>query len=286
MRQQTKGQGIREFFEIEAQSILERYKTVEKILPSLKHTGSKHPAEEGRFVESLIRDFLNKHLPKNLRAMSGFIIKPSTKTGLDNFARVNFENDLHSKQLDIIVYDISNYPIYEQFEEFCIVPPEGVIAILSIKKTLRMKDISAELQSLHETYEICKNEHLRSPYFGLFAFSIDSNLTKLVYKNLFNKVSKEYQNAPFDAMLNELTIINSFMFFKYRKESSDLPGMCKYVNIDLKNKSNIALQRLLQSILGVYYYRLPSHNIERPGFVSFEKGTFGDAPTIGYIKYT
>jgi hypothetical protein len=217
--------------------------------------------------------------------MSGFIIRPSTKTGLDNLNRVTFEYDIHSKQLDIIVYDISNYPVYEQFEEFCIVPPEGVIAIISVKKTLRIDDVSAELKSLHETFGICKVENIKSPYFGLFAFCSNFKLSQSVITILFDKIRKEYQNAPFDAMIHELTVFNSFMLFKYRKESSDIPNMCKYVNIDLKNQLNIALQRLLQSILAVYYYRLPNSSIDRPGFVSFEKGTFGNAPTVGYISY-
>ena len=143
-----KGKTVREFFQIEARSLYARFKAVEKLLPNASKKGASHPAEEGRFVESLLRDFLNKHLPKNLHALSGFILRPSTKTGMENLERVKKDFDIHSSQIDIIVYDLAQFPVYERFEEFCIVPPEGVIAVISVKKTLRIGDIEQEFSSL------------------------------------------------------------------------------------------------------------------------------------------
>lgn len=135
MLTEKKGLRVRKFFDIEAKELMERYRVIETLLPNANVKGAYHRGEEGRHIESLLRSFLNLHLPSNLKAMSGFILSPSTKTGIDDHYRVENKFDQHSRQLDIIVYDIANYPIYERFEEFCIVPPEGVVSIISVKKT-------------------------------------------------------------------------------------------------------------------------------------------------------
>ena len=83
-----KGLRVREFFEIEAQTLLQRFRTIETLLPHAMAKGAAHRGEEGRYIESLLRSFLNKHLPGNLRAVSGFILCPSTKTDVQDTSRV------------------------------------------------------------------------------------------------------------------------------------------------------------------------------------------------------
>ena len=65
--------------------------------------------------------------------LTGFILRPAVKTGTSNKSRKS-ETDQHSTQLDIIVYDSHHYPIFQRFGDNVIVPPEGVIAIISVKK--------------------------------------------------------------------------------------------------------------------------------------------------------
>jgi len=132
MDDSLKGQRVRHFFEIEAQTLLARYRVIETLLPHARTRGAAHRGEEGRYIESLLWSFLNKHLPGNLRAVSGFILCPSTKTGVQNLNRVAEYPDRHSSQLDIIIYDFDAFPVFERFEEFCIVPPEGVVGVLSV----------------------------------------------------------------------------------------------------------------------------------------------------------
>jgi hypothetical protein len=83
-RETAKGNRVRSFFEIEARTLQERYRIIETLLPNVKTKGAAHRGEEGRFIESLLRTFLNKHLPANLQAVSGFILCPATKTGVAN----------------------------------------------------------------------------------------------------------------------------------------------------------------------------------------------------------
>jgi uncharacterized protein DUF6602 len=164
-----KGLRVREFFQIEAKTLLERYHTIETLLPHAKTRGAAHRGEEGRYIESLLRSFLNKHLPANLRAVSGFILCPSTKTGVQNVERVTEHHDRHSRQLDVIVYDFDAYPVFERFEEFCIVPPEGVVGVISVKKKLYNREIKNEIVALKEAADLCRHRHRRGPFTGLFA---------------------------------------------------------------------------------------------------------------------
>lgn len=282
MEYTTKGKTIRDYFEIEAASIYNRFKSIEAILPNSKGKGSIHTGEEGRFVESLIRNFLNKHLPKDLIAISGFIIKPATKTGKNNYSRVDNEFDKHSSQLDIIVYDQARFPVYERFDEFGIVPPEGVIAILSIKKNLRIRDIDPELKALKNSAKLCDEKDNRPPFTSLFSLTSEFNLTKKNLLTITEIYQKNYTQESYGQMLCELTVMDNFMIFKF-DENQDKERIV-FVNIDCKNKMHVSLQRMLQSILGVYYAKSLNNQIERPGYISLENGIHNNAPRFCYVK--
>ena len=86
-------------------------------------------------------------------------------------ARVSEFPDRHSSQLDIIVYDMDAYPVFERLEEFCIVPPEGVIGVISVKKTLFYKDLAGEIFALKGAADLCRLSGRRGPFTALLAFA-------------------------------------------------------------------------------------------------------------------
>ena len=200
------GQRIRDFFEAEANTLLKSHLYVQTLIPATDRKGADHPAEEGRHIESILRSFLNKHLPKELQAFSGFILRPATKTQLANKKRIK-EGDEHSSQLDVIVFDTANFPIYEKFEEFVIVPPEGVIAVISVKKNLYKQQIAHEFQSLSETVKLCRQQSsaqdiwVRGPNVALFAFSSSDSLEADDYKlakEILEIIGNNSRDLPFD----------------------------------------------------------------------------------------
>lgn len=278
----VKGNRVREFFEIEAEVLHRRFLVLQTLLPSSTGSGAAHKGEEGRYVETLVRDFLNRHLPSQLLAMSGFIVRPSTKTGVENLERVESETDSHSTQLDVIIYDVANYPVFERFEEFCIVPPEGVIGVVSVKKTLRKSEIAKEIRALSAVVELCRLHGRRSPYIGLFSFQASESTTEA--EEVFKVIRPDLEGQCFDAMVNEITVIDRYVIFKWRLKDSPT-GKVRYVNVDCRNKKHVAIQRMIQSVLGVYYDETRGQTRERPGFVSFEKGTFGSSPVLGDVSY-
>ena len=130
------GNRIQNYWTNEIKALISTYKNFETLIPSQKDntTGADHVGEDGRFVEDLIREYLSRYLPKGLEILTGFILRPAVKTGSKGRERKG-ETDNHSNQLDIIVYDSVRYPVYQRFGNSVIVPPEGIIVIISVKKT-------------------------------------------------------------------------------------------------------------------------------------------------------
>ena len=279
-----KGHRVRTFFEIEARTLQERYRVIETLLPNSKTRGASHRGEEGRFIESLLRNFLNKHLPANLQAVSGFILCPATKTGASNTDRVLKHQDRHSTQLDVIIYDFDAYPVYERYEEFCIVPPEGVIGIVSVKKTLYLRELSKELVALRNAALLCAESDRRTPCTALLAFSADQNDLALLNEQILRGLRTAYDGGDFDTLVNELAVMEQTCVFKVRSDHSPA-NEARYVAVDCREELHIPLQRLLQTIMSVYYDPTRGSARQRPGFVSFRQNTFKNAPNLGLLPY-
>jgi hypothetical protein len=278
----SKGQRIRDFFTIEAKAMSENYKIIETLLPNSRTKGAAHRGEEGRYIEAILRTFLNKHLPQNLRAVSGFILCPSTKTDVQNLDRVKDQLDRHSTQLDIMIYDVDAYPVFERFEEFYIVPPEGVLGIISVKKTLYNRDLAPEFLALKGAAQLCHQDNRRGPATFIFAFSAqEKNLSKL-NKLIFNSIEKSYEGDNFDFMVNEVSVLNLTCVFKNRP-GHGIGGNARYVGVDCRTEEHIPIQRILQTIFSVYYDKTRGGQRARPGFVSFRQKTFANSPELGQV---
>lgn len=119
------GKRLQEYWSNEMQAMLDTYKQFQILIPAKDENGAAHKGEDGRYVETLIREYLKRYLPRDLEVLTGFILRPAVKTGLNNKSR-RAESDSHSTQLDIIIYDSSKYPIFQRFGDNVIVPPEGI----------------------------------------------------------------------------------------------------------------------------------------------------------------
>ena len=155
------GKRIREYWSNEMQALLDTYKQFQVLIPAKNRNGADHNGEDGRYVETLIREYLKRYLPKDLEVLTGFILRPAVKTGLKNKCRQD-QQDMHSTQLDIIVYDSAKYPIFQRFGESVIVPPEGVVGIISVKKHLHDTDVTHELSVLKKAATSVSYTHLRA----------------------------------------------------------------------------------------------------------------------------
>ncbi len=274
-----KGERVRQFFNSETKALLALYKNIETLIPAVKKSGSGHVAEEGRYIESILRSFLNKHLPQDLKAYSGFILRPATKTGNHDRTRRQNEIDQHSNQLDIIVYDHKNYPVFESFEEFVIVPPEGVVGIISVKKNLYYAQIDDELQSLKKAAELCSvksgnGKIMRGPSTCLIGFSNQIKPTKDFkdkVKHIYKKIESNHSETSFDQCIGQIIALDSFTIFKKRPNSEgSFDKKVNYIGFDHSEEDeyHFGLQFLLTGILAAYYHKSRKTEL-RPGFTSF-----------------
>lgn len=99
------GKRIQRYWSNEMQAMLDTYRQFQVLIPAKERKGAAHNGEDGRYVETLIREYLKRYIPRDLEVLTGFILRPAVKAGLKNKERNN-EKDSHSKQLDIIVLNI------------------------------------------------------------------------------------------------------------------------------------------------------------------------------------
>ena len=292
------GTRVRDHLSQEAKSLIATYRQFEALVRSTDRQGSSHPPEEGRYVESLIRDCLRKFLPKDLHVGSGFILRPAVKTG-ENGRERRGKKDQVSKQLDVLVVDCARYPTFQRFEDAMIVPPEGVVGIISVKKNLRKQDLARECGSLLQASRLCQTldksgKPVRGPYLALVGMDYKSGSVQKFQKDVFEKILSSYKQSPpvfFDDMIGFVGAITKGSAFKSRPNCPC--DVAEYVwhtykmseEDNMEKEEHLALQFLITGILSVYYDASRS-TVRRPGFTGFESArphdsVLGEVPVTG-----
>lgn len=282
------GKRIQEYLASETKSLLAVYKQFQTLLPDPKQDAAAHKGEDGRYIESLIKEYLKKFLPQDLEVLTGFILRPAVKTGTSSKSR-KAETDQHSTQLDIIIYDSHHYPIFQRFGDNVIVPPEGVIAIISVKKNFNDRDFKSEALALKEASKLCRctdaqGRLVRGPFLALVAMHSSVNKVKEdTDKWIFDQISSAYDEKKdtFENTIGLITNIEGWSIFKRRPAA--MVKKAEYISfIHQPGEEHLGLQFLLTGILSVYY--APTRNArKRPGFTAFPSGRSQDKK-LGDIK--
>jgi hypothetical protein len=105
-------------------------------LGSIPHNGSR-----GSEAESLIRAFLNSHLPKRFCASSGFILDAG---------------DQVSKQTDVVVYDALHCPVFRASKDTGIFPSDNVAAIIEVKSRLTKRELKDAFEKIESVKRLSK----------------------------------------------------------------------------------------------------------------------------------
>lgn len=287
------GKTIQRYWSSAIDALLETYQQFEMLIPAPNGAGAEHKGEDGRFVEDLIREYLKCYLPNGLEVLTGFILRPAVKTGKSGKER-KAGSDVHSTQLDTIVFDSGNYPVFQRFGNSVIVPPEGVIGIVSVKKHLNDGDIKKECEALFGAASLCetlasnnRGGKVRGPYLAIV--SVRSNISKKQTDTLswiFEEVKRAYDGKEcitFDKLVGFIGALGEWSIFK-RRPSGDLKE-AKYVAFEhQKGESHLGLQFLLTGILSVFYDETRV-NLRRPGYTAFPSGRRHDRK-LGSIPCT
>lgn len=273
------GERVRQFLNAEVDSLLATYEQFAHLLPNPQTDGAEHRGEDGRYIEALVRGYLRKLLPTSLEVASGFILRPAVKTGIQGRERSG-SKDSHSDQLDILIFDSTKCPVFARFEDAVIVPPEGVVAIISVKKHLRSADIERECKALAKAARLCQcldaQDHpMRGPFLSLMGMKVvGAPKRKSLGKWVFDRIKSSFANGDstptFDQVVGHVGALDDFSVFK--KRPSKACTNAEFIEIVHQDgESHLGLQMILTGILSVYYD--PSRtNVRRPGFSGFQPG--------------
>ena len=283
------GSHVRGYLAQEVKALIATYRQFETLVPHPARRGASHPGEDGRYVESLVRSCLRKFLPRDLDISSGFILRPAVKTGTDGQERRG-ERDQTSTQLDVLVFDAAHYPPFQRFDNAVIVPPEGVVGIISVKKTLRPSDVRTECGNLLSAAEYCRTldangKARRGPFLALIGMDCPQDLSaKNMPDSIFAKISSAYEQNPepfFDELVGFVGVIARGSAFKTRPSGSARAARFVWHTYN-EDEEHLALQFLITGISSVYYDPTRSH-LRRPGYTAFASGRAHDK-TLGNIS--
>lgn len=126
-------EGLFEFYSSQAKAMLLQYDSINTLLgPTDDWTGP------GTLCEVMIRDLLRRCLTSKYSVDKGFIFGRRMKDG----------TEVHSPEIDVLVHDSHRYrPIY-RLDDFVIVQPEAVIAIIQVKRTLTSLTLKKAIENL------------------------------------------------------------------------------------------------------------------------------------------
>lgn len=126
------GQQILKRFRNFASSYISQFKSEkDRVFELLK---SSQQYSSGIYREGLLRKFLTDILPDSVSVNSGFIY--------------GFEVVNTSGQIDIIIWDSARYSAVFKTPEFVIVPPESVIAVITVKSNMNKSAIQDGLKNI------------------------------------------------------------------------------------------------------------------------------------------
>lgn len=270
------GTRLQQYWSNEMQSMLDIYRQFQILIPAEVEDGAAHKGEDGRYVETLIRECLKRYLPRDLEVLTGFILRPAVKTGLDNKSRKT-ESDSHSTQLDIIVYDSARFPIFQRFGDNVIVPPEGVIGIISVKKNLHDADIEKETDALKQASKLChcqdnRSNNIRGPFLALVSMGCQIEKKRTSTEEwIFEKIQCVFDNNDyFDDLIGYIGAFDQWSIFKRRPKGKSKKAEYCYFKHE-QNEQCLGFQFLLTGLLSVYY-DASRNTVSRPGFTAFPSG--------------
>lgn len=121
--------------------------------------GNAHWGEEGRYKEAVLKNVIRKFLPNSLSIGTGFIVKEDA------------EQDIVSKQLDIIVYD-NTKPVLFNEGDFIITTENYVKAIIEVKSKINITNLREVIDSFNEfnVFNKISDRDNNIIFRGLFAF--------------------------------------------------------------------------------------------------------------------
>jgi hypothetical protein len=233
--------GLAEFHSGEAEIMLLKYKTIEKLIG-----GGIHRESEGTYCEDLVREFLRKVLPSRYSVDTGFIRGKEMQIG-------GAKRSV-SQQLDVIVHDTTDFSPIFRSEGFVIVLPEAVAAVIEVKKCLRPGELKAALQNLAVARYLAHESRPKqeaSVFTSLFAFTSKGmrQQKKLFSASYSTKLSEIGQHIPPMYSVPDLIIVVDHEILRRGPQDHLETEFSVRHSLSKLREVNVACQTLLSSLL-------------------------------------
>jgi len=120
--------------------------------------GAHYPSV-GRYKERLLARMISQFIPDGFRVGTGFVLFPVERTAGHDVDPLNMAEHRISRECDIIVYDSRSSPAIFQDDDFVVLRPESVRAVVEVKGSLDSRGLSSVLESFYdfgEKWQTCQ----------------------------------------------------------------------------------------------------------------------------------
>jgi len=191
--------------------------------------GAHYPSL-GRYKERLLAQYIRDYIPQRFSVGTGFVLFPHEDTdppgGVENHDPLNKSAFSISHQCDILVYDSNQIPPVFRDDDFVVVRPESVRAVIEVKGSLSMPELNSSLSSFvdfgrrwRQTQLFYKQHHQKLtvvPKLFLMAWAIQrrkSGAFVTTPKALRERIVREYRkNVQFDE-LNGFPVLDALFVY-------------------------------------------------------------------------
>lgn len=158
--------------------------------------GRDHWLSVGNYKESILRSLISNILPRRYEVSTGFILASDREGKL-----------IKSRQIDIIIWDSTNYaPIFRD-GDFVIVPPESCSAVIEVKGKLTAKELKKSLLNIDFSME-CLTAY---PFYNhvckyIFAYDIAENFK--FPNGVWQVIANSYSRGKFISLEKRINLSN------------------------------------------------------------------------------
>lgn len=144
--------------------------------------------ESGTYRETLLRDLLSRLLPSSVSVNTGFVY--------------GGELEKNSRQIDILIWNSAQHACIFRTENLVIVPPESVVAVISVKTSLEKKTLEESLENVTSVVPLDYrfrtdngSESMESSVFPIRKYLVFyDNQRKMKTENVFTAVQDFYHS--------------------------------------------------------------------------------------------
>lgn len=113
-----------------------------------------HYPSLGTYKENLLSKVIREFLPTNYQVGTGFVLfvheATENRAEKPGFDKLNMGSHSVSKQCDILIYDASKVPVVFKDDNFVILRPESVKAVIEVKGGANKKEINNILEGFND----------------------------------------------------------------------------------------------------------------------------------------